>query len=358
MKTTKEQQKDILSILDTLGIESKANEAMHSTQSGYGDEFVPEDLAQSVIEKARDKSVILSRIPAENVFDPMPTQPYDVPVEGGDPTFYATAESTGVVASEYTNSKAGTAKLQLDAKKYTAITYISGEIDEDARLAGGIRNYVENKMAKAFAELVDKSWVNGDIVTAGSGNVNSDDGAPAGGTYYLHQDGLVKYAVGNSKTHDVGTLETTDLTKIRALLGLLGANPAELLWLFNLETYYQLMTLTQVETMEKFGNMATINNGVLERLQGIPVTALSTFLKAESDGKVSVTPGNNTLGRLLLVHLPSLYFGWRRKMKVVVEYLPRVDQYAITAHSRFAIKVNTQNSTQVPVAMGRNVTIA
>lgn len=356
MKTKREAAKDILTILDTLGIEAKSNEAMSSTQSSYGDEFVPEDLAQAVIEKARDKSVLLNRIPTENIFDPMPTQPYDVPVEGGDPTFYATAENPDVVATEYTNSKAGTAKVQLDAKKYTAVTYLSGELDEDARIAGGMRNYVESKMAKAFAELVDKALVNGDTTTAGTGNVNSDDGAPAAGSYYLHQNGLVKKALGDSKDYSIGTLDTADFKKLRALLGLLGADPAQLLWLFNLETYYELLTIAQLETMEKRGSSATINNGVVEAIQGIPVAYLSTFQKAEADGKISTTPGNNTLGRCLCIHLPSLYFGWRRKMKVVVEYLPRVDQYAITAHSRFAIKIGAV-SGEYPVSLGRNITL-
>lgn len=355
MKTQAEAQKDILKILDSLGIESKSNEAMSSTQSNYGDEFVPEDLAQSVIEKARDQSVILNRIPTENIFDPMPTQPYDIPVEGGDPTFYATSEHADVAASEYTNSKAGTDKLQLDAKKYTAITYLSGEVDEDARIAGGMRAYVENKMAKAFAELIDKAWVNGDTETGGTGNVNKDDGAPTAGTYYLHQDGLVKSAFADSATGNVGTLDTADFKKARKQLGILGANPADLLWLFNLETYYELLTIAQLETLEKRGSSATINNGVVEKIQGIDVAYLSTFLKAASDGKVD-TAGGST-GRFLCIHLPSLYFGWRRKMKVVVEYLPRVDQFAIIAHSRFAIKVAKPNS-QVPVSLGYNVTLS
>lgn len=357
MKTPAEAQKDILKILDALGMESKSNEAMTSTQAGYGDEFVPEDLAQSVIEKARDQSVILTKLPSENIFDPMPTQPYDVPVEGGDPTFYATSESANVAATEYSNSKAGTDKLQLSAKKYTAITYLSGEVDEDARIAGGMRAYVENKMAKAFAELIDKAWINGDTTTASTGNVNSDDGAPTAGTYYLHQDGLIKSAFADSATANVGTLDTADFKKARKQLGLLGANPAELLWLFNLETYYELLTIAQLETQEKIGSAATISNGVVEKIQGINVAMHSGFGKAEADGKQSTTGSNNTLGRFLLVHLPSLYFGWRRKMKVVIEYLPRVDQFAIIAHSRFAIKV-AKPSSQVPVSLGYNITLS
>jgi HK97 family phage major capsid protein len=355
----RDSQKDILKILDALGIESKANEAMHSTQAGYGDEFVPEDLAQTVIEKARDKSVILNRIPAENIWDPMPTQPYDIPVEGGDPTFYGSDESTddNATTDAVSSSKAGTNKLQLDAKKYTAITYLSGELDEDARIAGGMQNYVTSKLGKAFAELIDKVWVNGDTTNAATGNVNLDDADPADNLYYLKQSGLVRAALDLSTDFSVGTMDTADFKVARKKLGLLGADPAELLWLFNLDTYYELLTIAQLETLEKRGPTATVIDGTVNSVQGIPVTYLSTFLKAEADGKISTTGSNNTLGRFLLIHLPSLYFGWRRKLKIVIDYLPHKDKYRICAHSRFAVKVNTNNS-QTPVALGRNVTLS
>lgn len=353
----RDSSKDILKILDSLGIESKANEAMHSTQAGFGDEFVPDDLAQSVIEIARDKSVFLNRLPSENVIE-MPSQPYNLPTEAGDPVFYASAESTdGAIADAVSSSKAGTGQMQLDAKKYTAIVYLSGELDEDSRIAGGMQSYITTKLGKAFSSLVDKSVVNGDVVTAGTGNVNSDDGAPTAGTYYLQQDGLVKQALSSSAGASAGTMDTADFKKARQLLGLLGQDPAELLWLFNLETYYELLTLAQLETLEKRGSSATIIDGTVASIQGVEVASMSAFGKAEADGKQSATSGNNTLGRFLLIHMPSLYFGWRRKMKIVVDYLPQIDKYRICAHSRFAHKVNTANS-QKPVSMMYNVTLS
>lgn len=345
------QQQDLLKILDALGIQKKANEAMSSAQSSYGDEFVPTEMAASVIKKARDESRILSSLPTSNIID-MPTNPYQFPLEGADPTFYYTGEQANVAGTAVTNSKAGTANLTFTAKKFSASVYLSGELEEDAKIAGGIRSYVEDKLAQAYAELIDKTMVNGDTETGGTGNVNSDNGAPTAGTYYLALDGLVKNAFTNSKTNNAGTLDAGDFMKLRSMLGgKKGSNPSKLLFILNPETYFKAMQLAQVETMEKFGSAATIENGVLKAIYGVPVVVNSDFALAEADGKVNTTAGS--LGRMLCVYTPHLFVGWRRRLKLTVRYLEEYDQWRIVAHTRFDVQVAETDS----VSMAYNITV-
>jgi HK97 family phage major capsid protein len=64
----------------------------------------------------------------------------------------------------------------LVAKKFTAITYLSGELDEDSIIS--IRPYIEGKIAKAYVELLDKVMINGDTTSGATGNVNLDDATP------------------------------------------------------------------------------------------------------------------------------------------------------------------------------------
>lgn len=352
MKTTSAVQRDILKIMEALGLEKKANESMSSAQSGFGDEFVPTDLAEAVVAKVRDKSRVFSKIPAGNIWE-MTSNPFEIPVEGADPTFYNTAEQTDVAGTAVTTSKAATAKKTITAKKLSASVYFTGELDDDAKIAGGIRNYVESKLSAAYAELLDKMLINGDTTTAGTGNVNSDDGAPTAGTYYLAMDGLIKHALDESNDVNCGTLDSGDFTAVRKELGRHGQNPEELLCIMNLETYYKTLGLSQIETMEKFGSSATITNGVLSAIYGIPVVANGDFGLAEADGKQSVTGSNNTLGRFLIVWLPGILFGWKRKMRINLEYLPRTDQFVLTAHTRFGFDMAAADQ----VGLGRNITV-
>jgi HK97 family phage major capsid protein len=338
------QQQDLLKIMDALGMQKKSNESMSSAQASYGDEFVPTEMAAEVIKKARDESRVLAALPSSNLID-MPTNPYQFPLEGADPTFYYTGENTDVTGTAVTTSKAGTSNLTFTAKKFSASVYLSGELEEDAKIAGGIRQYVTDKLGEAYGELADKALILGDTVTAGTGNINSDDGAPSAGSYYLAFDGLVKTARTNSLTTDAGTLDTGDFMKARSLLGgKKGANPSKLLFIMNPETYFKAMQLAQVETMEKFGSAATIENGVLKAIYGVPVVVNSDFGLTEADGKVSTTPANNTKGRFACIYTPKVYVGWRRRLKLTVRYLEEYDQWRIVAHTRMCAVIAETDS--------------
>jgi hypothetical protein len=281
----------------------------------------------------------------------MPTATYTIPVEGTDPTWIATSENANVTGTAVTTSKAGTEDLVLTAKKYSTSVYASGELDEDSIV--NIRSYLGEKMSKSYAELLDSVRYNGDIVTAATGNVNSDDGAPTAGLYYLHQDGLIKSAITNSKTTNAGALDLADIRSLRKSLGIKGANPSDLLLVVPIDVYYKLLGLGQAETVEKFGNRATVVNGVLTAIDGIEVITSSLIGNAKANGKISTTPANNTTGRLLLVYKPDLIHGFKRDLQVFTEYLPEYDQFRFTGHARYAVKVKGTDS----VAMGINITL-
>lgn len=344
---TREQKLEKLK-REIAGMEQRANESMSTGQDGYGQDFVPSDLASTIIENVRNANTFVSRLSAPIV---MPTSTYTLPVEGGDPTWIATSENANVTGTAVTTSKAGTDDIVLTAKKYSSSVYASGELDDDSII--NIRTYLGDKMAKSYAELIDKVWYNGDVVTAGTGNVNSDDGAPAAWSYFLHQDGLIKKAIANSKTVNAGALDLADIRAMRKALGNKGLNPSDLILVPSTDVYFKLLGLTQAETVEKFGGRATVVNGVISAIDGIEVLPTSLIGNAEADGKISTTAANNTTGRMLLAYKPSLQHGFKRNLQVYTEYLPEYDQFRFTGHVRYAINVVGTDS----VSLAINVTI-
>lgn len=358
----KRVNEDVKQLLEALGmkgvdvrVEKKSNEAQNETNATDGANWVPTELSRNIIKKARANSAILSRLPAENVVT-MKGKTWESPLEGSDPTFELGAENTDVPGTATTTSKITTPKVSITAKRFSASVYMSGEVEEDADVEGGLRGVVENKIAQAYAELVEKLIINGDTETGSTGNVNSDNGAPAAKSYYLGHDGLVKSAVANSKTFDAGTLALSDFTAVRRLMGVHGLKVSDLLWIMNPETYFTALDLAQVQTADAFGRAATVLEGELEKLQGIQVMVNENFLKAEADGKRNTSEGSNTLGRFLGLHLPSLFVGFRRRLKITVTYLDDTDQFRISAHTRMGIAV--ANGASGSVAMGRNVTVS
>jgi len=323
-------------------------DAMDTAEAGAGAEFIDTGMSSTVLQKVRDAQSVLSKLPTPIT---MPTGTFEIPTEWADPTFYAGSENTAGPGTEWTASNAGTGSITLTSKKFTAITYLSGELDEDAIVS--IRPYVEDKISKAYTELLDKVLINWDTTTAATGNVNSDDAAPTAGTYYLQMDGMRKAAIDNSKTVDAGTLDSTDFRAARKLLGRKWLNPDKLLWILGADVYYKLLGLTQAETIEKFGTAATFSNGTLSAVDGIEIVTNGDVPTTEADGKVSDTPANNTVGTALLVYREDIITGFKRELKTNVEYLPNLDQFRISAHTRFALTIKATDS----VAALINVTI-
>ena len=329
------------------GMEMKGD-AMDTAESGAGAEFVDSGMSSTVLQKVRDAQSVLGKMPTPIS---MPTSVFELPTEWADPTFYATAENTAGPWTEYTSSNAGTGDITLTAKKFSTIVYLSGELDEDSIVS--IRPFVEDKIAKAYTELLDKVLINWDTTATATGNVNLDDATPTAGTYYLHLDGMRKAAIDNSKTVNAGTLDSTDFRAARKLLGRKGLNPDKLLWILGPDVYYKLLGLTQVETIEKFGTAATFVNGVLSKVDGIEVVTNGDVPLTEADGKVSTTGGNNTLGTAVLVYKEDIITGFKRELKTNVEYIPKTDQFRISAHTRFALAIKDTDS----VASLINVTV-
>lgn len=330
------------------GMETRSNEAMSTWQDGYGQDYVPTDLASTIINKVRDMDTLTSKLPAPIM---MSSASYTIPVEWADPTWYASAEQANVTWTAVTTSKAGTDDITLVAKKYSMSTYTSWELDDDSII--NIRTFLWGKISQSYAELLDKIVMHGDTTTWATWNVNSDDGAPAAWTYYLHQNWLFKSAIDNSKTVNAGTLDVADIRGARALLWTKGLDPTKLVMAIDSSVYYKLLWLSQVETIEKFGGRATITNWVLTAIDGVEVIPLSYVGKAEADGKISTTPLNNTLGRWLMIYKPDIITGFKRNLQVFTEYLPEYDQFRFTAHVRYAVKVLGTDSVSALI----NVTV-
>ena len=323
--------------------------AMDTAESWAWLNFINTWMAATVLAKVRDENTVLSKLPTPIN---MPTVAYVLPTEWADPTFYATWEQTAWPWTEYTASNAWTWSITLTAKKLSAVTYISWELDEDSIVS--IRPYVEGKIAKSYSETIDKSIINWDTTTWSTWNVNLDDWTPTTWTYYLHFNWLRKAAIDNSKTVNAWTLDLADFRAARKLLGRKGLNPDKLLWIIWPDVYYKLLWLSQAETIEKFWNAATVINWVIAKIDWIEIITNGDVPLTEADWKVSATPWNNTLWTAILVYREDIITWFKRDLKVVIEYVPQLDQFRVTAHTRFALTIVATDSVSSLI----NVTVA
>lgn len=325
----------------------KADELAYSTQTGFGDEWVLELWSQQIWHKARQDNVVLPLFRSIE----MPSNPFDLPIEGTDPSVYfvpeTTSESNLSLGSGNTipDSKVGSGKVQLAAKKLALRVGFSSELVEDAITP--VLNIYREQAMRAIADSIDHLLLNGDDATGATGNINTDDSAANSTDRFLAFDGLRKLPLVTNTANkvDMGNVSPT-LAKMRetrfAMQTKYSARPSDLAWLVDGGTYAQLLGLSEFLTMDKAGALATAQTGQIGFIDGIPVFITAEMPLTMSDGKVNTSSGTNDRGTALCVYRPGWFVGYRRKIAVNVDYIPYYDSYQMTATVRLAF-VNFNN---------------
>jgi HK97 family phage major capsid protein len=318
----------------------KANELSYSTQAGFGDEWVPDLWSAQIWQKARIENAILPLFQAIE----MPSNPFELPIEGTDPTVYFVPETMDESqlslgsGNAIPDSKIGSGKVQLAAKKLALRVGFSSELVEDSVVP--VLNIYREQAMRAITDSIDYVLLNGD--TATSGNINKDGGTPDATDRYMAFNGLRKLPLVTTTANAVDadgepTLDLLRQTRF-TMAAKYAARPSDLAWIVDGGTYANFLGMDEFLTMEKAGAIATALTGQIGFADGAPVIVSAEMpLTDGADGKVnSTTPANNTKGTALCVYRPGWFVGYRRRIAVSVDYLPYYDAYQLTATVRLA----------------------
>ena len=317
---------------------TKADELAYSTQTGFGDEWVPDLWSQQIWHKARQDNTILPLFQAIE----MPSNPFELPIEGADPTVYFVPESSDEAQLSFgsgnpiPDSKIGSGKVTLNAKKLALRVGFSSELVEDAVIP--VLNIYRQQAVRAIADAIDNVLLNGDATNGNSGNINSDHAAPPATAKYLAMDGLRHLPLVDKTANRVNLNAAPSLAKLREarfkMPARYAARPSDLAWIVDGGTYAKLLDISEFLTMDKAGPLATAQTGQIGFVDGIPVYVSAEMPLTEADGKVG--GGSNDKGQAICVYRPGWYVGYRRRIAVSVDYLSYFDTYQLTATVRLA----------------------
>lgn len=317
----------------------KDDEVMYSTLSSYGDEHVPTVWADNIWDKPRIDVVIPNLLETVE----MPSNPYEYPIEGADPTIYfvpETADSASLsldaTSPAIPSTRVGSGKITFSAKKLGMNIFISAELEEDGltRLIPKYRAQAE----KAFLEAQDSVAFNGDVST--TGNINADgESITATTRNYQAYDGLIHQALVTTTAGKVdaqGAAPTlSHLRQTRAKLGSqVKGNPSNLAIICDPSTYLALLSIDAVLTVDKYGSEATVVRGELGRIDGIRVFQSDQIALADADGKVTQAGNTVNRGRLLMLHVPSWLLGYRRRIAQHLQFMPHYDTHVLSMTMR------------------------
>ena len=235
--------------------------AMDVDTSNEGTDWVPTGIGASLHEKVRAEGKIAPLF--ERIS--LPSNPWKMPIEGTDATAYRVGEPTGDTESKMTASTPGTVAATFDAEIFGARALFSRSLEADSALA--ILPYVERKLVQAFVAAEEKAILDGD-----TDGTHQDTDVHALGTTDARWawDGLRKKALAQTVA-TATSASVANLLTIRKAMGKWGVNPADLAFIVGTSNYHGLIADTNMLTVDKMGPNATILNGMVGSVGGVPV---------------------------------------------------------------------------------------
>jgi HK97 family phage major capsid protein len=321
--------------------------AFDSTTAGAGLEWVPTAVAAQYIEEYELERVVASKF--RQIM--MPTATYDLPVQKDVTKARIQAEGQGLAGTNFS-----TDKVRLSAIKLTEFMPLTEELNEDS--APQILSLVRSEVVEAQIRAVEAAILNGDTTAP---HMDTDTAAAPANVAEKAWKGLRKLALQNAANGSLqdfqgAVLDVTGLRGMREKMKKFGINPRELCWISSTKTYNQLLALEEVTTVEKFGAMATILQGALSALDGIPI-AISEYMRDDLDDSGVNGATDNDFSSILLVNHRRFFVGVRRpiRVKAVMDPTPPNDQWLLCSWSRMDFKGHDQGADEVSVVLGHNV---
>ena len=326
--------------------------AMDSTTSGRGDELVATGEASALWADVNLDTHVAALFPRVE----MPTNPFQIPLQLGDVSWYPGAENTAT-----TESAPATARQTLTAYELVAEVPWSLTLDEDAVIA--MAGEVRSTLVRNAVEVIDDVLLNADTTTVN--NINADEATIAAsdagkGHWLVGFDGLLHLPLvdNTAQANDHGDSPDADMyNEVRGLLGKYGVRPSELAYVTDVSTYIKSLGIDEFRTLDKLGPQATILSGQLAQVDGIPVIVAEQIAGSDADGKVT-DGAANAKGRLLIVNRSQWRLGFRRELMIETTRDIQKRQNIMVVSMRLAFMDRTGNrGTAKHTALQYNITV-
>ena len=291
--------------------------AMDTATASEGAEWIPTTLSTNLVEKYR----LEARVPSLFTEIQMPRNPFKLPTNLADMTFYLIPESKSDEPSKTPSTQLETGDLTLTAKKLRARSIWSEELDEESIVP--MLPAVKNNIAKSAALAVEDAIINGDTTAT-----HQDSDVTDTKDHRKIWKGLRKYAIANSYSDDLSTFDkTTTLARITKL-GKYGITKSELAWIAGVVSYNKGLGLDEMRTVDKYGPKATILTGEVGKLYGVPFV-ISEKMREDMNATGVYDGATKTYTGLLLVNKGAFVIGNRGNWRLTVDFDNDVDQYVL-----------------------------
>ena len=227
-----------------------------------------------------------------------------------------TPTTTGTIGA---NSPHAIKEITLNAYKVATKEYLNYEEEEDSLIV--LLPFIRDAMVRRIARAIDRAFVQG------------------GGSGQDPVKGLTKYSntTATAVTNAVGTAtKVADMRALRAKLGVMGLDPADVTFVVNQAVYYDLLEDTTFQTMNQVGVQATLLTGQIGQIGNSPVLVSGELPDKPVSGTAAVTgawAADTNVGALAL-YTNNFVVGSQRGLRMDTQELVETQRRVMVASMR------------------------
>jgi len=326
--------------------------ALDTATAAQGGDWVPTSFSNELFAFVQ----LAAKVP--NLFRTiaMPSNPYKLPVGLARVNTYKQPEQTADTGQTKipVGDGSNVGNSTLTATGHAARVLTSAELEEDSIVP--ILPFLIQDIAIALAEGREDFILNGD-----SAATHEDTDIGAGSLDHRRRIALGLRAAANDGGSpfklDMSTFSLANLRALRLKMGKYGVNPADLAIITGPVGYAKLLGMTEVLTLQNFGNKATVVMGSLGDVDGIPVFVSGQV--RENMNASGVYDGVTTTKTVLyIVYRPGWVIGERRpaaSVKLLSELYAESDQVALITKERVTFAPAYPTASNITTGLGYNI---
>lgn len=339
-----------------LEIATKAGEVVSTTSNSEW--YESGQTATSIKEFILDNSGILSIFGGGFVGNDLP-QSYKIPFNKDSYKMKKKSEWVDTASPAADGKPVSSNVVEMTQKQLIVEFDISDEFMNHSS-SPQMLQYIVKMAGNAADNSIANMIVNGDTVTAATGNINSDDQAPAttfadgANDDSLLLDGARKAAISNGNTVAIGTFDSDDVLSVKAKLGKTYMSKLkDVAFVTDPYTYNTMLKDDAIKLAINTDLSATVDGGYRQTLFGSDLINNGLMPLTEADGKVSKTAGSNTKGQLLAIYKPAFFHGFGAAPKTEIVRVPGYG-YRVVVTMEWSFCIADDENT---VAAGIDITV-
>lgn len=299
--------------------------AMDTATAAEGQEWVPTQLSQDLIGRINLQLQVAGLFPS--FVQSTPTFEFPAASLSRQRLGLAAQQTADTGQTKFVTVTPGTRKVQFVAKKFAGEVLVSKETEEDAIVP--VLDWIEQEIIDYLAADIEDTLINGDTAAAQDTGLAATDPR-------RNWDGLRKLCQAGAKTDGGNVVATVALLRsARKKMGKYGVRPADLASITGLNTYFNLLSDSNVLTVDKYGPNATVLSGELGKVDGMPLV-VSEYVRQDLNASGNFDNVTTNRTHLMIAHRRAFLRGVRRDVTVqrLVELYAESDQDAVIASTR------------------------